>query len=70
MNIAQVDLLVNFYKYSYVNKFQFASGAVVCACVINRLLGDEITSDKSLLQQWESFPQKIVSELVKRSMEK
>ena len=45
-------------------------GAIVCAVVINRLLGDSITDDITKLTVWEMYPQQIVAEYIKQNLSK
>nr|CAB3267524.1 uridine phosphorylase 2 [Phallusia mammillata] len=41
--------------------------AIVCTTVVNRLERDDVTADKSLLEEWEFYPQQLVAEYIKRS---
>jgi len=41
------------------------AGAVLCAAIINRLIRDDVTSDRKALAEWEEGPQRLAAAYIK-----
>ncbi|XP_018015610.1 uridine phosphorylase 1 isoform X1 [Hyalella azteca] len=42
--------------------------AVVCVTLLNRLNGDQVSSSKAQLNEWQEFPQRLVARYIKKTL--
>ncbi|GFW17385.1 uridine phosphorylase 1 [Trichonephila clavipes] len=43
-------------------------GAVICVSLLNRLLGDQISASKDIMEEWQERPQKLAIKFIKKRL--